>query len=66
MGKWIECDKQKPIEPCLYTVEDFSPYTLENNNGKPKYSVEYDVKYLGMYKRVVAWQSLPEPYIPRK
>lgn len=66
MGKWIECDKQKPIKPCLYTVEDFSPYTLENNNGKPEYSVEYDVKYLGMYKRVIAWCPLPEAYIPRK
>ena len=65
MKKWIECDKQKPIEPCLYTVEDFSPYTLKNNKGKPTYSVKYDVRYLEMYQRVVAWCPLPKPYIPK-
>lgn len=63
VGEWIPCSERLPEEPCIYTVEDSSPYTVKKF-GKPQRYVWKVLPYsLEMYHRLVAWKPVdPEPY----
>lgn len=61
--QWIPCSEREPEDPCVYTVEDSSPYTVKKF-GKPQRYVWKVLPYsLEMYHRLVAWKPIdPEPY----
>lgn len=63
VGEWIPCSERPPEEPCFYTVEDHSPYTLKRH-GKPRRKVVTVKPYMwDVYDRVVAWKPIDmEPY----
>ena len=60
---WIPCSERPPEEPCFYTVEDCSPYTLKRH-GKPRRKVVTVKPYMwDVYDHVVAWKPIDmEPY----
>lgn len=60
---WIPVSEREPEDPCVYTVEDSSPYTVKKF-GKPQRYVWKVLPYsLEMYYRLVAWKPIdPEPY----
>ena len=60
---WIPCSERPPEEPCFYTVEDRSPYTLKRH-GKPRRKVVTVKPYMwDVYDHVVAWKPIDmEPY----
>lgn len=61
--QWIPCSERPPKEPCIYTVEDWSPYTV-NKHGEPQRRVIV-LKPLTWepYHRVIAWKPINiEPY----
>ena len=60
---WISCSERPPEEPCFYTVEDRSPYTLKRH-GKPRRKVVTVKPYMwDVYDHVVAWKPIDmEPY----
>ena len=60
---WIPCSERLPEEPCFYTVEDRSPYTLKRH-GKPRRKVVTVKPYMwDVYDHVVAWKPIDmEPY----
>ena len=60
---WIPCSECPPEEPCFYTVEDRSPYTLERH-GKPRRKVVTVKPYMwDVYDHIVAWKPIDmEPY----
>ena len=60
---WIPCSEREPEDPCVYTVEDSSPYTVKKF-GKPQRYVWKVLPYsLEMYHGLVAWKPVdPEPY----
>lgn len=60
---WIPCSERPPEEPCIYTVEDCSPYTV-NKHGEPQRRTII-LKPLAWepYHRVIAWKPINiEPY----
>ena len=60
---WIPVSEQPPKEPCVYTVEDYSPYTVAKY-GEPQRKFLKTLP-LGseMYERIVAWKPVePQPY----
>lgn len=61
--QWIPCSERPPEEPCFYTVEDRSPYTLKRH-GKPRRKVVTVKPYMwDVYDYVVAWKPIDmEPY----
>ena len=61
--RWIPCSERPPEEPCFYTVEDRSPYTLKRH-GKPRRKVVTVKPYMwDVYDHVVAWKPIDmEPY----
>ena len=61
--QWIPCDGHPPKEPCIYTVEDYSPYTLDRY-GEPQRRVVILKPFMWeMYDRVIAWKPIDlEPY----
>lgn len=61
--QWIPCSERPPEEPCIYTVEDCSPYTV-NKHGEPQRRTII-LKPLAWepYHRVIAWKPINiEPY----
>ena len=61
--KWIPCSERPPEEPCIYTVEDCSPYTI-NKHGEPQRRTIILKPYTWEpYLRVIAWKPInKEPY----
>ena len=61
--QWIPCSERPPEEPCIYTVEDCSPYTV-NKHGEPKRRTIILKPFTWEpYHRVIAWKPINiEPY----
>ena len=61
--QWIPCSERPPEEPCIYTVEDCSPYTV-NKHGEPqRRTIILKPFTWEPYHRVIAWKPInTEPY----
>lgn len=61
--QWIPCSERPPEEPCIYTVEDCSPYTV-NKHGEPlRRTIILKPFMWEPYHRVIAWKPINiEPY----
>ena len=61
--QWIPCSERPPEEPCIYTVEDCSPYTV-NKHGEPqRRTIILKPFTWEPYHRVIAWKPINiEPY----
>lgn len=61
--RWIPCSERPPEEPCIYTVEDCSPYTV-NKHGEPRRRTIILKPFTWEpYHRVIAWKPINiEPY----
>lgn len=61
--QWIPCSEREPEDPCVYTVEDSSPYTVKKFGKPQRYMWKVLPFSLDTYYRLVAWKPVdPEPY----